>query len=171
MEDIDNIYLEITDKYFTRINKIDDEDKDFVKRYKEKKINFRDLFELNEIKNLVKLNRFKSDQINKKLVDDYIKIVIDTKNNVLPTKLLTIIILPDERSFKKYNTFEHYFRINYIKKKFQENQISVIDLPTQFKEKYNFLDFYYSRYTHYNEKAQKLIAEIIIENIKEKKLD
>ena len=109
--------------------------------------------------------------LNKKLVDDYIKIVIDTKNNVLPTKLLTIIILPDERSFKKYNTFEHYFRINYIKKKFQENQISVIDLPTQFKEKYNFLDFYYSRYTHYNEKAQKLIAEIIIENIKEKKLD
>ena len=97
-------------------------------------------------------------------------VVIDTKNNVLPTKLLTIIILPDERSFK-YSNFEHYYRINYIKKKFQENQISVIDLPTQFKEKYNFLDFYYSRYTHYNEKAQKLIAEIIIENIKEKKLD
>ena len=72
--------------------------------------------------------------------------------------------MPEERSFKLDN-YNKFYRLDYIKRKLKESNIDIIDLSTRYKKKYKFLDFYYSRYTHYTEIAQQIIADDLIEFI------
>ena len=122
---------------------------------------------MQEVKILL-INFFDKENVNsldKNLVNKYLDIVINTKNNLLDTKDLTVVILPEERSFKLKN-FENYYHLNHIKKTLRDNSIDVVDLSSKFTKYYEFFDFFYSRYTHYNENAQILIANEILQNIK-----
>ena len=48
----------------------------------------------------------------------------------------------------------------------RKNNINVLDLSKKYENKYKFLDLYYSRYTHYNKNAQLIIAQDLINFIK-----
>ncbi len=156
---VDKIYLQIKDRLYGYIKP----DDDFVQRYKKKKINVKNLFALSEIKKI--LIKRSSNRINKDIIDKYLKLIIDTKINHLKDKKLNIIILPEERTFKLKN-FESYYRLKYIKKVLRKNNINVLDLSKKYENKYKFLDLYYSRYTHYNKNAQLIIAQDLINFIK-----
>lgn len=165
-KEIDEIYSEIRNQYFPGKQNTSSLE-GIQKKYPLKKIKFFSLFKMQEVKILLK-NFFGRENVNtldKNLVNKYLDIVINTKNNLLDTKDLTIVILPEERSFKLKN-FETYYHLNHIKKSLRDNNISVIDLSSKFIKDYEFLDFFYSRYTHYNENAQILIANEIVKNIK-----
>jgi hypothetical protein len=153
---VDNIYLQIAADYI----KLED---DFIQRYKKKKIDLINLLKLTEIKKI--LIKRTSNRIDKDIIDKYLKLIIDTKINHLKDKKLNIVILPEERTFKLQN-FESYYRVNYIKKVLRKNNINVLDLSKRYKNKYKFLDLYYSRYTHYNKNAQSIIAQDLINFIK-----
>ena len=120
----------INDKIFSLVS-----DNDYTKRYKVKKIDFINLFKLREVREIIiKISSF---QIDKALVDKYLNLIIETKVNQLPNKNLTIIILPEERTFKLYN-YEEYYRLNYIKNTLEQNNISVLDLSSKYKKNITF---------------------------------
>tara|TARA_B100000886_G_scaffold321093_1_gene263056 strand:+ start:145 stop:1308 length:1164 start_codon:yes stop_codon:yes gene_type:complete len=157
---IDNFYLDmIGDRMYNLVSP----DDNFTKNYKQKKINFINLFKLRKIREIIISS--KSVQIEKNLIDKYLDLVIKTKVNQLQDKNLTIVILPEERTFKLFH-YDKYYRLNYIKKTLAQNNINVLDLSSKYKKKYNFLDLYYSRYTHYNKNAQNIIALDLINSIK-----
>ncbi len=167
-KEIDKIYIEIKNRYFPgeHLSTLE-ELEEIKKRYPFKKIELLSLFKMQEVKILL-INFFDKENVNsldKNLVNKYLDIVINTKNNLLDTKDLTIVILPEERSFKLKN-FENYYHLNHIKKTLRDNSIDVVDLSSKFTKYYEFFDFFYSRYTHYNENAQILIANEILQNIK-----
>ena len=66
------------------------------------------------------------------------------------------------------DNYNKFYRLDYIKRKLKEGNIDIIDLSTKYKKKYKFLDFYYSRYSHYTEIAQQIIADDLIEFINSK---
>ncbi len=179
VDETDNIYLNkyINQKYTQKLkinqNKINNfysdlkvksyhlvtPDDDFIKRYKKKKLNFKKLFKLSEIKNFFFTRS--SGQINRKIIDKYLNLIIATKYHHLKDKKLTIVILPEERTFK-IKDYEKYYHLNYVKQILTKNNINVLDLANKYKNKYEFLDLYYSRYTHYNSKAQFIIADDLV---------
>ena len=160
---IDSMYFEIQKKFYNLVN--DMESQDFTKTYKEKKIEYFRLWKLDEIRKIFLSKNI--GQIDKNIIDEYLSVIIDTKNTYLEDKKLVIAILPEERSFKLDN-YDKFYRLDYIKRKLKEGNIDIIDLSTKYKKKYKFLDFYYSRYSHYTEIAQQIIADDLIEFINSK---
>lgn len=95
-----------------------------------------------------------------KIINEYLKIIINTKKN-LNINDLTIIILPDPRVFN-YNKYRKLYKIDYIKDQLNNNNIKTFDLANFFEKQYNFFDFFYSFNSHFTKKSNKIIRERIL---------
>lgn len=132
--------------------------KEIEKRFKLKK--------KENIKNLVKISFTRNKIYEKffnlypdKIVNEYIRIILETKKN-LNIDDVTIIILPDSRVFN-YKKYRQLYKIEYIKKKLNAQGIKTIDLP-KFYENYDFFDFFYSYGTHYKNESGEIIKNTIL---------